>query len=79
VLGQSRSVGRTTEIKMNCAVPTTFHVRHVVPGHSLVADYIKVRQECFDQCTRWRTWFKHCATSRKVAGLIPDGITKILH
>jgi len=24
--------------------------------------------------TRWRSWLRHCATSRKVAGLIPDGV-----
>jgi len=24
--------------------------------------------------TRWCTWLRHCATSRKVAGLIPDGV-----
>jgi hypothetical protein len=23
---------------------------------------------------RWRNWLRHCATSRKVAGLIPDGV-----
>jgi hypothetical protein len=23
--------------------------------------------------TRWRSWLRHCATSRKVAGLISDG------
>jgi len=23
---------------------------------------------------RWPSWLRHCATSRKVAGLIPDGI-----
>ena len=23
--------------------------------------------------TRWRTWLRHCATSRKVAGSIPNG------
>jgi hypothetical protein len=27
--------------------------------------------------TRWRIWFRHCATSRKVAGSIPDGVTGI--
>jgi hypothetical protein len=27
--------------------------------------------------TRWRSWLMHCATSRKVAGSIPDGITGI--
>jgi hypothetical protein len=25
--------------------------------------------------TRWRSWLRHCATSRKVAGSIPDGVT----
>jgi len=25
-------------------------------------------------CTRWRSWTRHCATSCKVGGSIPDGI-----
>ena len=29
--------------------------------------------------TRWRSWLKHCATSRKAAGSIPDGVTGIFH
>ena len=29
--------------------------------------------------TRWRSWLRHCATSRKVAGSIPDGVTAIFH
>ena len=29
--------------------------------------------------TRWRSWLGHCATSRKVAGSIPDGVTEIFH
>ena len=29
--------------------------------------------------TRWRSWLRHCATSRKVAGSIPDGVTGIFH
>ena len=32
-----------------------------------------------DRGTRWRSWLRHCATSRKVAGSIPDGVTGILH
>ena len=28
--------------------------------------------------TRWRSWLRHCATSRKVAGSIPDGVIEIL-
>ena len=29
--------------------------------------------------TRWRTWLRHCATSRKVAGTIPSVVTGIFH
>jgi len=27
----------------------------------------------------WRSWLRHCATSRKVAGLIPDGVIGNFH
>ena len=27
----------------------------------------------------WGSWLRHCATSRKVAGLIPDGVIGIFH
>ena len=30
-------------------------------------------------CTRWRSWLRHGATSRKAAGLIPVGVTGIFH
>jgi hypothetical protein len=30
-----------------------------------------------DRGTRWRSWLRHCATSRKVAGSIPDGVIEI--
>jgi hypothetical protein len=29
--------------------------------------------------TRWRSWLRHCATSRKVTGSIPSGVNEILH
>ena len=29
--------------------------------------------------TRWRSWLRHCATSRKVAGSIPDGVNGFFH
>jgi hypothetical protein len=29
--------------------------------------------------TRWRSLLRHCATSRKVAGTIPDGVTGMFH
>ena len=28
---------------------------------------------------RWRSWLRHCATSWKVAGSIPDGVIGIFH
>ena len=39
----------------------------------------------FSECTRmswgtrWRRWLRHCSTSRKVAGSIPDGVRGIFH
>jgi len=29
--------------------------------------------------TLWRSWLRHCATSRKVVGSIPDGVIGIFH
>jgi hypothetical protein len=29
--------------------------------------------------TQWWSWLRHCTTSQKVAGLIPDGVTGIVH
>jgi hypothetical protein len=29
--------------------------------------------------TRWHSWLRHCCTSRKVAGLIPDVVIGIFH
>jgi len=29
--------------------------------------------------TRWRSWLRHCAKSRKVEGSIPDGVIGIFH
>jgi len=29
--------------------------------------------------TRWHSWLRHCATSREVAGSIPDGVIGIFH
>ena len=27
---------------------------------------------------RWRSWLRHCATSQKVAGSIPDGVIDVI-
>ena len=29
--------------------------------------------------TRWCSWLRHCVTSQKVAGSIPDGVIAIFH
>jgi len=34
---------------------------------------------CTFEGTRWRTWLRHCTTSRKVAGSIPDHVIGIFH
>jgi len=34
---------------------------------------------CYSWGTRWRSWLRHCATSRKVAGSIPNGVTGIFY
>jgi hypothetical protein len=34
---------------------------------------------CLGRCTRWRSWLRQCATIRKVAGSIPDGVIGSFH
>jgi hypothetical protein len=36
--------------------------------------YLKIRGD-----TRWRGWLRHCATIRKVARFVPDGVTGTFH
>jgi len=38
-----------------------------------VYDHVRIRS------TRWRSWLRHCATSRMVAGSIPHGVIGIFH
>jgi hypothetical protein len=37
------------------------------------------RTGCFNRGTRRRSWLRHCATRRKVAGSISDGVIAIFH
>ena len=43
-------------------------VRYKPEGRGSIPD------DVIDWGTRWRSWLRHCATSRKVAGSIPDGV-----
>ena len=40
----------------------------------LYSDIVQLGARCW-----WRSWLRHCATSRKVAGSIPDGVIIIFH
>ena len=44
---------------------------------SLIMLYISV--VFLNRGTWWRSWLRHCATSRKVAGSIPDGVVGIFN
>jgi hypothetical protein len=33
----------------------------------------------FNKSTQWRSLLSHCATSLKITGSIPDGVTGIFH
>ena len=45
-----------------------------------VVDYSAVSANVFSfGGTRWRSWLRHCSTSRNIAGSIPDGVTEIFH
>jgi hypothetical protein len=53
--------------------------------HEMISDtphWNKIRLELYlRQCgaRRWRSWLTQCATRRKVAGSIPDGVTGIFY
>jgi hypothetical protein len=50
-----------------------------LPFSTLVFSYEDSGWHYCDPGARWRSWLRHCATSRNVAGSIPDGVTGIFH
>ena len=69
-------------------VTETFYVYYPIKyKHILIViSYIYIYTGSYDcsyryglRGTRWRSWLRHCATSRKVAGSIPDGVIGIFH
>jgi hypothetical protein len=38
-----------------------------------------VNSRIMEGSTRYRSWLRHCATSRKVAGSIPDKVTRFFN
>ena len=53
---------------LNFSLTQSFRL-HYVPG---------VDSDSFGS-TRWRSWLKNCATTRKIAGSIPDGVVWIFN
>ena len=51
--------------------------RHFPESGSLHCQYSVNLISPFRTDTGWRSWLRHCATSRKVAGSIPDGVIGI--
>jgi len=69
--------------------PSFIHLQYA-PIHSILCAfvYLPISECLISKFTsllviiwgrRWRSWLRHCAPSRKVAGSIPDGVTGIFH
>jgi len=48
-------------------------------SHILECVIAKSRVQYLQKGTRWRSCLRHCATSRKAAVSIPDGVIRIFH
>ena len=59
----------------NCLTPTGYGtIKNRTPFNLNFEDGLIIQKG-----TQWRSWLRHCATSRKVAGSIPDGVIGIFH
>jgi len=89
VLEQSAMLLKTGFPALRKSSPS--HRRSIQPGYNklqddlaaflLAAIYNKINV-CFWDCGArcwWHSWLRHCATSRKVTGSIPGGVTGIFH
>jgi hypothetical protein len=67
---------------INIFIPCYFQSGNFYPLQ-ILARWGLIWQYCINmykyRCTRKRSWLRHCTTSRKVAGLIPDGVIGIFH
>ena len=46
--------------------------------HNIIYTVYYIKGHYILMYTQWRSWLRHCATSRNVAGSIPDGVIDIL-
>jgi hypothetical protein len=59
-----------------------FYARRVSSASSLVFNITKYHPSTMGLSwghAAWHSWLRHCATSRKVAGSISDGVFGIFH
>jgi len=63
---QKPEIRTTTFRKIRCTDRSTMYCEYNITNS-------------MDRDTRWRSAFRHCVKSRKVAGSIHDGVTRILH
>ena len=57
------------------------------PVHLILLDFVtrmifrelQIMKTLVLRFPQWRSWLRHCATSQKVAGSIPDGVIGIFH
>ena len=52
------------------SLPVSFHHYSILIFHASTTDI---------RGMRWRSWLRHCATSRKVVGSIPENVIGIFH
>jgi hypothetical protein len=82
----------TSHIYHTCYIPYPYHsYLFVQPSNILCVEIINLLvSECYNSIpnrllttctlflvTRWCSWLRHCDTSRKIAGSIPDGVIGI--
>ena len=72
--GQTTSLER--KIWMRVKKPTiSYECAHIcINKYTYIFIYLYIYR-----VTRWHSWLRRCATSRKVAGSIPDGVIGIFH
>jgi hypothetical protein len=63
----------TFTIIFDKAFPPTLFYQYINIGYTSFSFTIRV----ISGGTQWRIWLRHCATNRKVAGSIPDGVNEI--
>jgi hypothetical protein len=61
----------------------TFHLRYSFINYNPNLMHYFYKKKCvvlfYRGGMRWRSWLRHCASNRKVAGSIPDGVIGICH